>query len=162
MQAKTALPDSGLTLEQLAERVDTWCQENGISPASGQASERLSERTVRYYRTLGLLDGPADGVAGYGEKHFLQLVAVRLLQARGLALRRIRELVFGRSVVELKEVQRRGLREQRTAAAPPLARTAEELWRMIPLDPDFVLVSRRGESITPAQRAAILAALGRE
>jgi hypothetical protein len=31
-----------------------------------------------------------------------------------------------------------------------------ELWRMIPLDGDFLLVSRTGRPISPAQREALL------
>ncbi len=38
---------------------------------------------------------------------------------------------------------------------------AEELWRMIPLNDDFLIVSRRGASLSPEQREAILRALQR-
>lgn len=158
----TDQPAYPVSLEDLAGRVDEWCAGHGVVPAAGQAAEALSERTVRYYRTLGLMDGP-EAAGGYGEKHFLQLTAVRLLQARGLALRKIRELLHGRSTAELRELQRRALREQAAAAASalprPLPTAAEEMWRMIPLDPDFTLASRRGEPITEAQRAAILRVL---
>lgn len=154
-----ARPPAPQPLEALTARVEEWCRDNAVLPSAGQAADELSDRTVRYYRTLGLMDGPEAG--GYGEKHFLQLTAVRLLQARGLALRKIRELLHGRSEAELRELQRRGLRE--LAAVPalprPLPTAADELWRMIPLDPDFVLVSRRGEPISESQRAAILRAL---
>ncbi len=160
MPEKNASASDSLSLEELATRVDQWCREHGIVPAAGQAADQLSERTARYYRTLGLLDGPAGSGAGYGEKHFLQLVAVRLLQARGLALRRIRELTHGRSAADLRELQRRALKEQLSlASSRPLPGASEELWRMIPLDADFILCSRRGESVTARQRAAILAVL---
>jgi len=147
------------SIEQLAEQVNAWCAEHGVSPVSGQAGENVSERNIRYYRTLGLVDAPAGG--GYGEKHLLQLVAIRLLQAQGLPLRRIRELLFGRSVEELREVRRRGLVEAQsvrhsTRLAMPVG---DECWRVIPLDEDFMLVSRRGTLLTPAQREAVLLAL---
>lgn len=154
--------NESLSLEELTSRVEDWCRANAVVPAAGQAADALSDRTVRYYRTLGLMDGPA-AAGGYGEKHFLQLTAVRLLQARGLALRKVRELLHGRSAVELRELQGRALREQAASGAValprPLPSAAEELWRMIPLDPDFTLASRRGEPITEAQRAAILRVL---
>ena len=35
----------------------------------------------------------------------------------------------------------------------------DELWRAIPLDEDFLLVSRRGTPLTPTQREAVLVAL---
>lgn len=146
------------SLEAISDRVNAWCEEHGIVPASGQAGEAVSERNIRYYRTLGLIDAP-DG--GYGEKQLLQLTAVRLLQAQGLPLRRIRELLYGRSVAELREIRRRGLAEvQRAAASIRVTMpTQDELWRAIPLDEDFLLVSRRGTPITPAQREAVLLAL---
>ena len=75
------------TVAQLAEAVNDWCDEHKVAPASGQAGQRMTERNVRYYRTLGLIDPPlVGGGMGYGEKHFLQLIAVRLLQAQGLPL----------------------------------------------------------------------------
>lgn len=54
-----------------------------------RALETLTERTIRYYTTLGLLDPPA-GVRGrmglYGRRHLLQLVAIKRLQAQGTTL----------------------------------------------------------------------------
>jgi DNA-binding transcriptional MerR regulator len=152
------MPDS-FSLEALSDRINAWCEEHGVAPISGQAGERVTERNIRYYRTLGLMDAPADGA--YGEKHLLQVIAVRLLQAQGLPLRRIRELLYGRSLAELREIQRRGLVEAGRAATA--LRTpqpmVDELWRVIPLDEDFLLVSRRGAALTPTQREAVLAAL---
>ncbi len=147
------------SLEELSERINSWCEEHEVVPASGQAGEIVSERNIRYYRTLGLMDAPEGGV--YGEKHLLQLTAVRLLQAQGRPLRQIRELLYGRSVQELREIRRRGLAEaQRTSAAVRLTLPVEdELWRAIPLDEDFLLVSRRGTPLTSAQREAVLLAL---
>ena len=152
------MPDT-LSLEALAERVNAWCDAHGVAPISGQAGESVSERNIRYYRTLGLIEAPEGG--GYGEKHLLQLTAVRLLQAQGLPLRRIRELLYGRSLEALREIRRRGVAEaQRVSAAVRVsAPVTDELWRAIPLDEDFLLVSRRGTALTPAQRAAVLAAL---
>ena len=147
------------SLEELSRRINAWCTEHEIAPASWQAGEVVSERNVRYYRTLGLIDAPEGG--GYGEKHLLQLTAVRLLQAQGLPLRRIRELVYGRSLPELREIHRRGLLEAGRASAAVRASmpVSDELWRAIPLDEDFLLMSRRGTSLTPFQRAAVLLAL---
>ena len=147
------------SLEELSERINAWCEEHDIAPASGQAGDVVTERNIRYYRTLGLIDAPEGG--GYGERHLLQLTAVRLLQAQGLPLRRIRELLYGRSLAELREIRRRGLAEAQTATAALRVSlpTQDELWRTIPLDEDFLLVSRRGTPITPTQREAVLRAL---
>lgn len=147
------------SLQELSARVNEWCDEHEIAPASGQAGEAVSERSIRYYRTLGLVDAPEGG--SYGEKHLLQLTAIRLLQGRGLSLRRIRELLYGRSVPELREIQRRGVAEAcQIADSSRIAMTmGDELWRVIPLDEDFLLVSRRGTAVTAEQREAVLAAL---
>lgn len=147
-----------LTIETLAERANAWCHAHRIAPVSGQAGEVVTERNIRFYRTTGLVDAPEGG--GYGEKHLLQLIAIRLLQAQSLPLRRIRELLFGRSPAELREIQKRGVAEarSRTSARTPMP-TGDELWRMIPLDDDFLIVSRRGTPISPEQHAALLRAL---
>lgn len=149
-----------LSLTELADQVNAWCSEHGIVPASGQAGELVTERNIRFYRTVGLVEAPASGAGGYGERHFLQLAAIRLLQAQGLPLRRIRELLFGRTVAELKEIQRRGVAEARSFAAARTPMPAgDELWRMIPLDGEFTIVSRRGASLSTEQREALLRVL---
>ncbi|HWB58315.1 MAG TPA: MerR family transcriptional regulator [Chthoniobacteraceae bacterium] len=153
------------SISDLAAAVNQWCAGHGITPASGQAGEEVTERNIRYYRTIGLLDAPERGGDGFTEKHRLQLVAIRILQSQGLPLRRIRELLFGRSIPELREVQKRGLAEsKRTQPAfhfPTATSTGagDELWRMIPLDADFMLVSRTGATLSAGQRLAILSIL---
>lgn len=134
------------SLADLAIAVNGWCRDQGVLPSSGQAADDLSERTLRFYRTIGLLDAPdCGGGRGYGEKHFLQLVAVRLLQARGLPLRRIRELLQSRSLEDLQRIRTEGLAELtrpgdlRPGWTPPVR---PETWRMIPLTDDLFLVSR--------------------
>ncbi|HEV7402789.1 MAG TPA: MerR family transcriptional regulator [Chthoniobacteraceae bacterium] len=152
---------AAFSIEELSSRINAWCAAEDIVPASGQSGESVSERNIRYYRTLGLIDAPEGG--GYGEKHLLQLTAIRLLQAQGLPLRRIRELLYGRSLKELQEIRRRGLAESRATAPTRLVgAVAEELWRMIPINEDFLLVSRRGATLSPVQREAVLRALGSE
>ena len=148
------------SISELAGRVNAWCSEHAIEPANGQSGELVSERNIRFYRTTGLVDAPESGGSGYGEKHFLQLTAVRLLQAQGLPLRRIRDLLFGRTAVELREIQRRGLEEAKSLSpVRHLMPATDELWRMIPINDEFLIVSRRGASLSPEQREAILRAL---
>lgn len=68
----------------------------------------LSERTIRYYGALGLLDPPAlmEGrVALYGRRHLLQLVAIRRLQAeQGLSLVEIRDRLGNLSERKLETI----------------------------------------------------------
>lgn len=146
-----------LSLDELAQQVNAWCRANEILPISGQAAEAVTERSIRYYRTLSLVDGPGEDGSAYGEKHLVQLCCIRLLQAQGIPLRRIRELLYARSLEQLKEVQRRGLADaKKKRPASSLAPAGEELWRMIPLDAEFTLVARTGRPLSSAQREAIL------
>ncbi len=139
------------TLEELAAGVQQWCDQHDVAPASGQAAEQLSERTIRYYRTLGLLDAPVSPAGTrFTEKHRLQLIAIRLLQARGLPLRQIRELLYGRSLADLKEIERRGVAELDQAGARSFGPKRTEQWAMTPLSDDYLLVSRRGNALPAA------------
>ena len=140
-------------LQELAQSVNDWCAERGFVPASGQAAESLSERSLRYYRTLGLLDGPLKGEGTYGERHFLQLASIRALQSRGMPLRRIQELLYGRDNANLRELLDRARREhQPVATMPPFS---AETWNVIPLEGSFALIGRDGARPSAAQVAAI-------
>lgn len=66
-----------------------------------------NERLIRYYTTLGLLDRPAElrgRTAYYGDRHLLQLLAIKASQAQGLPLTEIQALLAGRTDSELQEV----------------------------------------------------------
>jgi hypothetical protein len=62
---------------------------------------------------------------------------------------------------ELREVRRRGLVEAVSArdSVRVTMPAGDECWRVIPIDEDFMLVSRRGTLLTPVQREAVLLAL---
>src|SRR5882757_8579151 len=138
-----------LSLEDLVAKINQWCAAHAVTPASGQVADNLSVRTLRYYRTVGLLDPPASGGgSGYGERHFLQVAAVRLLQAQGLPQSRIQALLFGRSDKELRKIVEH-------SAAPVAARpqpqtfAQSEAWQVAPVGGEFLLVSREGTSVPP-------------
>jgi DNA-binding transcriptional MerR regulator len=141
--------DDKFSITDLVDAVNDWCEKHRVAPASNQAGERLTERNVRFYRTIGLVDAPESGGGqGYSEKHKLQLIAVRLLQGQGLPLRRIRDLLLGRSLSDLRRIEKRGLAELKQVDATPAFRPmADEDWRMIPLDSNFLLISREGRTV---------------
>ena len=146
--------------EQLAKEVNAWCERHQVAPASGQAGERITERNIRYYRTLGLVDPPfMGGGQGFAELHRMQLVAIRLLQAQGLPLNRIRELLLGRTLEELRRIEKQGLAELKSMPTPAFRPNASESWVMTPLDAEFLLVSRRGRAVPPELRARVLTVL---
>ncbi len=153
-----------LSVDQLADRVTAWCARHRVVPANGQVATATTVRTLRYYRSTGLLDAPVEGGGlGYGERHFLQACAVRVLQAQGLPLSRIHSLLFARSDDELRAILASA--EQGTApdleAAPQSPAPAQpETWHTHPIGPDFLLIARRpGLRLTPQQLAAIQAIL---
>lgn len=134
--------------EELAEEVNEWCARHQVIPANGQAGEHLTVRNIRYYRTLGLMDPPVSGGGqGYGEKHRLQLVGIRLLQAQGLPLSKIQELLFGRDIEDLKRIESEGLAELKQNVIVPFEPSTNETWNVIPLNHEFLLVSRRGRRV---------------
>lgn len=144
-------------MAELAERVNAWCDEHQVVPANGQAGESLNERNLRYYRSLGLIDPPvAGGGQGYGEKHRLQVIAIRLLQAQGLPLNRIRELLLGRDLAELRAIEKRGLAELSAHRVGSFQPTLGEAWAVYPLDDEFLVISRRGRPVSQQQRDQIL------
>ena len=152
--------NDAFSAQQLADSVNQWCDEHSVLPANGQAGEQMTVRNIRYYRTLGLLDGPGIGGAqGFGEKHRLQLISIRLLQAQGLPLSRIQQLLFGRSLEELKEIENRGLAELEDTRVAVFRPSADESWNMMPLNDEFMLVSRRGRTVGAEMRQKLLAVL---
>ena len=103
-------------------------------------------RAIRWYSTKGLVDRPTIGAghaARYGERHLLQLVAVKRLQARGMTLAEIQRRLAGatdamlREVANLPETAERPddvgrsepapVRHQRFWAAAPMATSVEAL-----------------------------------
>src|SRR5918911_1599346 len=80
---------------------------SGLAQERGTVSELPDERTVRYYLAEGLIS-PAEEKQGtasvFGYLHLLQLLVVKKLQAEHLPIRKIRELVGGRSERELERL----------------------------------------------------------
>lgn len=141
---------------ELADDVNDWCAEHGVEPLNNQAGKLITVRNIRYYQSLGLVDRPegADG-RGFRAKHRLQLIGIRLLQARGLPLERIHALLYGRTEKELREIERRGAREL-SPAQKGFARRGGGQWQVVALDEDHLLLTRSGRQLTAAQRTKMI------
>jgi len=77
----------------------------GLEQARGTVTSVPDERTIRYYMTEGLVQTPEErqGTASvFGYINLLQLLTVKKLQAEHLPIRKIRELVAGKSEQELE------------------------------------------------------------
>ena len=81
--------------------------ESGLAQERGTVSELPDERTIRYYLTEGLIS-PAEEKQGtasvFSHRHLLQLLVVKKLQSEHLPIRKIRELVAGRTERELERL----------------------------------------------------------
>src|SRR3954467_9146961 len=96
------------SLDQLSGEVTNRLAQLGMLGAAPDArvSDAPDARTVRYYTTLGLLDRPSieNRQARYGERHLLQLLAIKALQSLDLPLAEIQQSLYGRSDAELRQV----------------------------------------------------------
>jgi hypothetical protein len=77
-----------------------------------------------------------------------------VLQARGLPLKRIQELLYGRDDEGLEELLERAASEA-VPAPPAFPAFSNETWNVSALGGPFALLSRGGARPTPAQLAAI-------
>jgi DNA-binding transcriptional MerR regulator len=77
------------TIAELADASAAALDALGIVARNGQVRDRPDARTIRYYSALGLVDRPTEmtgRTARYGDRHLLQVLAVKALQARGATL----------------------------------------------------------------------------
>lgn len=85
------------TIAELAERA-AEALEALPWRTNGRVRDVPNERLIRWYVTVGLVDPPLSRrgrVARYGERHLLQLVAVKRRQAQGRSLAEIQEELAG-------------------------------------------------------------------
>lgn len=96
---------STFSLTELSQAVENALVAENL--LSAQQDRRVSAapdaRTIRYYRSLHLLDRPKiiGRQAFYGERHLLQLLAIKALQGRSLPLSEIQARLYGRTNQEL-------------------------------------------------------------
>ena len=92
-------------LPEFARAGEQILEEMGLEQARGTVTSVPDERTIRYYMAEGLVQTPEEkqGTASvFGYLNLLQLLTVKKLQAEHLPIRKIRELVAGRSEQELE------------------------------------------------------------
>lgn len=95
------------TLDELVAEVAARLGEGGVAQGSNRVRDVPDQRTVRYYTTLGLVDGPEErsGKVGlYGERQLLQLLAIKRLQAAGETLAAIQARLLGLSTGRLRTI----------------------------------------------------------
>jgi len=132
------------TIDELGAAVSAALAEGYDGPPNGRVRDVPDRRTIRYYTTLGLLDGPAEmkgRTALYGRRHLLQVVAIKQLQARGQSLVEVQRTLVGqptRVLERLAGLKARAGQTQPAAAALPAASPsprstrAAGFWRAVP------------------------------
>ena len=139
----------------LAEQVNDWCRQHRVQPLHNGAGPSVTVRNVRYYQTLGLVDRPVSaGGKGFTEKHRLQLIAIRLFQAKGLPLGKIKRLLYRRNEEELRDIERHGVDEAKLSRDPLPPGPID--WKISAVSEDVLLLTRSGRELTPAQQIQIL------
>lgn len=136
-------PEQPLSLEQLTLEAGRYLEDLGLlrAQADGRVTAAPDARMVRYYGTLGLVDRPSivDREARYGQRHLLQLVAVKALQARGLPLSEVQSRLYGCSNSELENLLRTVSQDRpQPPAVVPLR------WREVTVEPGFKILVQDG------------------
>jgi len=94
-------------LPEFAEAAERILSELNLQQERGTVTSVPDERTIRYYLAEGLIQSPEEkqGTASvFGYLNLLQLIVVKKLQAEHLSIRKIRELVVGKSEQELESL----------------------------------------------------------
>lgn len=134
--------DATWTLTGLAEAARGVLSQAPHPPKDERVTPFPDERTLRWYRSLGLLDPPGgsrgrEGV--YTWRHLLQAVAVKLLQGEGHTLAQIQKALVGAETAALEHRVRTALGLRRDAR-PLRAFLTTELAPgvLVTLDPNLV------------------------
>ena len=160
--------------------------EMGYEQARGTVTSVPDERTIRYYMAEGLVQTPEErqGTASvFGYINLLQLLTVKKLQAEHLPIRKIRELVAGKSEQELetllgigstaakksRETEAKRYLESLLAptpvpasaprveqAAPPQQTDQSQSWQRVEIEPGLELHIRSDYSPPTSARARSL------
>jgi DNA-binding transcriptional MerR regulator len=127
----------------LAEAAARILAESGAArQGRGTVTELPDERTVRYYLAESLLP-PAEEKQGtasvFGFRHLLQLLVVKKLQAEGLPIRAIRELVTGKTERQLERLL--GVEQGRASGASARGEALNYLESLLQRSPSAPLPS---------------------
>jgi hypothetical protein len=129
-------PD-GWTIDELAQRAAETLAGEGVHVPNGRVTAMPDRRLIRWYATIGLLDRPLrtrGRTARYGERHLLQLVAVKRRQAEGRSLAEIQAELAGATDATLRRAA--GLPYDATSSYAASGEPGREgFWREVPAAP---------------------------
>lgn len=147
-------------LEELARRVSDALSAAGVDQSNGQVSPVPDARTLRYYTTLGLLDRPIPHGrrAHYDDRHVRQAVAVKKLQAEGLALGEIQQRLAGGARPSRRAGHAEFWKAAPAAPGAPASTTRPRLSVQVPLGRGVTITVPADRLPSPAEVAALAAA----
>lgn len=148
------------TLDELVAEVAARLGEGGVAQGSNRVRDVPDRRTVRYYTTLGLVDGPDErsGKVGlYGERQLLQLLAIKQLQARGESLATIQARLLGLSTGRLRAIVQ-AEPAARPAPDPAAAPPGPRLLHGVPIGDSVIVMLQPRRELTDEDLEAIEAA----
>lgn len=96
-----------LTIRELAQTAAAAVAAADVRGANRRVTDLPDERTIRWYSTIGLLDRPTGNrgrTALYGQRHLLQLVAIKRRQAEGRTLAEIQAELVGATDRTLRSI----------------------------------------------------------
>jgi DNA-binding transcriptional MerR regulator len=94
-------------VKELAEAAERFLREAGPIHRKGTVTEFPNERTVRYYISSGLLTSSTEkrGLRSvFGYEHLLKLLTIKKLQADGLPISVIKDLISDKTVEDLERL----------------------------------------------------------
>ncbi|TWP48462.1 MerR family transcriptional regulator [Lentzea tibetensis] len=97
------------TIDELVQRVSVALAAEYSGAPNGRVRDVPDRRAVRWYATTGLVDRPSamrGRTALYGQRHLLQLVAVKRRQAEGRTLAEIQAELAGATDTTLAGIAR--------------------------------------------------------
>jgi DNA-binding transcriptional MerR regulator len=96
-----------LTIRELAATAAAAVAAADVRGPNRRVTDLPDERTIRWYATIGLLDRPTGNrgrTSLYGERHVLQLVAIKRRQAEGRTLAEIQAELLGATDRTLRRI----------------------------------------------------------
>ena len=94
-------------VKELAETAERFLRESGQTQGKGTVADYPNERTVRYYISSGLLTSASEkrGLKSvFGYEHLLKLLTIKKLQADGLPISVIKDLISDKSIRDLEKL----------------------------------------------------------
>ncbi len=137
-------------VKELAEAAERFLREAGPVYKKSTVAEYPNERTVRYYMSSGLLTSASEkrGLRSvFGYEHLLKLLTIKKLQADGLPISVIKELISDKTIEDLEKLFDRengvvsGDDAPETSATEP-ANTAVQFGMPVPEIPPLALSTK--------------------